>query len=284
MGELMSAIDQFRYDDQHALVVGGATGMGASAARTAKALGATVTVMDNAPVDYEIDRVVPMDLRDPDSIDAAVDCVAGPVDAVFSAAGIADGPDLMRANFIGHRHLIERLVADGKLPRGSAICLISSVAGMGWENNLPLIQEFLDTPDYASADAWVAAHDSGGGMHYGFSKQAINAYVATQAYPLLKRGIRINAICPGPTDTPLARANADLWLTFGQDYREDTGRPVHVPEQMANAMIFLNSAAAGGVSGITLIVDSGHAMSSLTGAFAPGKPLMDLITGRVPLA
>lgn len=48
-------------------------------------------------------------------------------------------------------------------------------------------------------------------------------------------------------------------------------------------MIFLNSAAASGVNGITLIVDSGHAMASLTGSFAPGKPIMDIITGRVKL-
>ena len=38
---------------------------------------------------------------------------------------------------------------------------------------------------------------------YMWSKLSINAYVARQAFPLLKQGIRINAICPGPTDTPL---------------------------------------------------------------------------------
>ena len=108
--------------------------------------------------------------------------------------------------------------------------------------------------------------------------------MATQAYPLMKRGVRINAICPGPTNTPLARANADLWLTFAQDYRDSTGADVHTPEQMANAMVFLNSDAAAGISGVTLLVDHGHVMSSLTGAFAPGKPIIDLIMGRVSLA
>ncbi|WP_067898257.1 SDR family oxidoreductase [Nocardia vaccinii] len=279
----MSYIDKFRYDGRNVLVVGGATGMGAATAHIAKDLGAHVTVLDNAPVGYATDRVIPTDLRDPDSIDAAVDSLTGPIHAVFAAAGIADGPDMMRANFIGHRHLIERLLAAERLPSGSAICFISSVAGMGWENNLSLIQEFLDTPDYAAAHAWAQAREDTGAMHYGFGKQAINAYVATRAYPLRERGIRINAICPGPTDTPLARANADSWLAFAQDYRDATGAPLHVPEQMGNAMVFLNSEAASAVSGITLIVDSGHAMSSLTGAYAPGKPLMDIITGRVPL-
>lgn len=280
----MSAAQLLGYEGKRVLVVGGATGMGAAAARTARELGAHVTVMDRAPVDYEIDRVIPVDLRDPGSIDHALDDLDGPVDCVFAAAGIADGPDLMRANFIGHRHLIERLLRSEGLPCGSAVCLISSVAGMGWENDIDRVREFLSTPDYRSADDWVRAHEADGFIHYGFSKQAINAYVALQAYPFLKRGVRINAICPGPTDTPLARANADLWLTFAQDYRDGTGSALHQPEQMGNAMVLINSAAASAVNGITLIVDSGHAMASLTGSFAAGKQIMDLITGRVSLA
>jgi len=141
----------------------------------------------------------------------------------------------------------------------------------------------LATPDFAAADSWSKAHESEGIIHYGFSKKAINAYVATQGYHLLKKGIRINAICPGPTDTPLAQANADLWLTFAQDYRDETGSKVHTPEQMGDVMAFLNSAAAFGINGITLLVDYGHTMASLTGAYPPGKPIIDLIMGRVQL-
>jgi NAD(P)-dependent dehydrogenase (short-subunit alcohol dehydrogenase family) len=148
----MSGAEQFRYDGKRALVVGGATGMGAAAAKVARDLGASVSVMDYAPVTYETDQVIEMDLRDRDSIDHAMDELPGPVDAVFCAAGIADGPDLMKTNFIGHRHLVELLLADDLLPRGSAICFISSVAGMGWENDLSRIQEFLATADYRSAD------------------------------------------------------------------------------------------------------------------------------------
>ena len=279
----MTGIEQFRYDGKRVLVVGGATGMGAAAAQTAAALGAEVVVMDYAPVTYEIAQSVQVDLADRSSIDSAIEQVDGPVQAIFSAAGVADGPKLMRINFIGHRHLIEKMLADGRLPRGSAICFVSSVGGIGWENDLPRLQQFLATPDYEAADAWVRDHEPEGIIHYGFSKQAINAYVAMQAYPFLTKGVRINAICPGPTDTPLARANADLWLTFAQDYRDATGCQIHTPEQMANAMVFLNSDAACGISGVTLLVDNGHVMSSLTGSFAPGKPIIDLIMGRLSL-
>jgi NAD(P)-dependent dehydrogenase (short-subunit alcohol dehydrogenase family) len=280
----VSAAQLLGYEGKNALVVGGATGMGAAAAATLKDLGAHVTVMDVAPVEHPVDRAIAMDLRDPASIDTAIAALSGPVDAVFSAAGIADGPDLMRANFIGHRHLIEKLLADGLLQRGSAVCLISSVAGMGWENDLERVQEFLATPDYVAADEWVRSREAEGFIHYGFSKQAINAYVAWQGYQFLKKGVRINAICPGPTDTPLARANEDLWLSFGQDYRAEVGIPPHRPEQMGNAMVLINSAAASGINGVTLMVDSGHAMASVTNSFPPGKPLMDILTGRVQLA
>ena len=232
----MTGVEQFRYDGKHALVVGGATGMGAAAAQIVRDLGATVTVMDYAPVNYETDQAIEMDLRDQDSIDRAVDELPSRVDAVF-AAGIADGPDLMRAVFIGHRHLIERLMAKGLLPRGSAICFISSVGGMGWENDLDRIQDFLATADYEAADQWVKSHDGDGSIHYGFAKQVIGAYVALQGFEFLKKGVRVNAICPGPTDTPLARANADLWLSFGEDYRQATGIQVH-PSRWATRWCF----------------------------------------------
>jgi NAD(P)-dependent dehydrogenase (short-subunit alcohol dehydrogenase family) len=279
----MSVIEQFRYDNKRVLVVGGASGMGAAAAKSAAELGAEVAVMDYAPITYPVHQALTVDLRDQVSINTAIDELGGPVNAIFSAAGVADGPDLMRINFIGHRHLIERMLASDRLPRGSAICFISSLAGLGWENDLSRIQEFLATPDYESAEAWIAAHEAEGFIHYGFSKQVINAYVAWQAFPLLKKGVRVNAICPGPTDTPLAQANADLWLAFAQDYRDATGSTVHTPEEMASVMVFLNSAAARGISGVNLLVDKGHAMSSLTGSFAPGKPIIELIMGRVSL-
>ncbi len=253
----MSIVDRLRYDGKRALVVGGATGMGAAAAKSAAELGAEVIVLDYAPVNFDVAKV---DQRRParPRLDRrrARRRSKGPVHALFSAAGVADGTtDLLKINFIGHRHLIDRLLEKNQLSNGSAICFISSVAGMGWENDLELMTDFLATPDFAAAEAWSKAHEAEGIIHYGTSKKIINPYVATQGYPLLKKGIRINAICPGPTDTPLAQANADLWLSFAQDYREETGSKVHTPEQMGDVMAFLNSAAAFGISGITLLVD-----------------------------
>jgi NAD(P)-dependent dehydrogenase (short-subunit alcohol dehydrogenase family) len=274
----MSDVQAFRYDGKRALVVGGATGMGAAAAQTVKNLGAEVVVLDYAPVEFEVDRAVQVDLRDRAAIDAALDEIGAPVHALFSAAGVADGtPGIMKINFIAHRHIIERLVGDGTMPRGGAICMISSVAGLGWEQQMKLLTDFLATADYEEADAWVQSHDDTD--TYTFSKQVMNCYVARQSFPFMQQGIRINAICPGPTDTPLARANADVWLTFAQDYRDATNTPHLTPEQMGNTMVFLNSDAASGLSGVNILVDTGHVMSSLTGSFEPGQQLIGALLG-----
>jgi NAD(P)-dependent dehydrogenase (short-subunit alcohol dehydrogenase family) len=275
----MSQIDAFRYDGKRALVVGGATGMGAAATQTLLELGAEVVVIDYAPVDQPVKQSLQVDIRDVDALDRALDEVGQPIDALFSAAGVADGtPGIMKINFIAHRHVIERLVGAGTMGTGGAICMISSVAGLGWEASLPTLKEFLASPDYASAAAWVDSHD--GTDNYTFSKQAMNAYVAMQSYPLMGKGIRINAICPGPTDTPLARANADLWLAFAQDYRDATGTGHLTADQMGDTMVFLNSDAASGISGVNLLVDRGHIMSSLTGSYEPGEMMAKMILGR----
>jgi len=98
----------FRYDGKRVLVVGGATGMGAAAATAVSELGAEVVVMDYKPVDGFTSIVV--DLRDKDQIDAAIDQCGGTVDALFSCAGVADGTEgIERINFLGHRHMIDRL-------------------------------------------------------------------------------------------------------------------------------------------------------------------------------
>lgn len=272
----MSDMKAFRYDGKRALVVGGATGMGAAAAQTVASLGAEVIVLDYAPIEYEVAQPIKVNLSDLSSINDALGQVDGPIDALFAAAGVADGtPGIMKINFISHRHIIETMVGDGRLGHGSAVCAISSVAGIGWQSNMPVLTEFLSTPDFESAAAWVDAHE--GRDSYMFSKQVLGCYIASEAYRLAAKGVRINGILPGPTDTPLARANADLWLTFAQDYRDATGLPQLVPEQMGDVMAFLNSDAASGISGVTLLVDGGHVMSSIANTFEPGHPVIQFL-------
>ncbi|MGO9857417.1 MAG: SDR family oxidoreductase [Acidimicrobiales bacterium] len=275
----MSLFDAFRYDGKRVLVVGGATGMGAAAAALVQDAGADVVVMDYADVDLPGARVIGVNLADAASIDKAVDECGGPVDALFACAGVADGtPGIEKINFIGHRHLIDRLLAGDMLPSGSAIGFISSAAGLGWEANLTQITEYLDTPDFDTAVTWVAEH---GRADYMWSKQTICAFVARQAFPLLKRGIRINAICPGPTDTPLAQANKELWLGFGADYRAEVGVEAATPLEQAYPLVFLCSDAAVAITGITMITDAGYISSGVTASFAPATDVANFLLGRL---
>src|SRR5213076_610511 len=123
----MGLFDAFRYDGKRAVVVGGATGMGAATAELVKDAGAEVVVMDRAEVTLDGVKAINLNLADKASIEAAVDECGGPVHALFSCAGVADGtPGIERINFIGHRHMIDRMRAAGTLPRGSAIGFISS--------------------------------------------------------------------------------------------------------------------------------------------------------------
>lgn len=274
----MATEDLFRYDDRKVVVVGGATGMGAATATMARELGAEVVVLDVAPVEYDCAQRVEVDLRNQASVDAAVDAIEGPVHTVFACAGVADGTaGIMLINFTAQRHLIDRLIEQGKLARGGSVAFISSTAGLGWKNNIERVRDFLSNEDWASAAAWTEANPDTDS--YGFSKEAINLYVAQQAFPMLKAGYRINAILPGPTVTPLAEANADLWLTYAADYRDDAGVETLRPEQMASTLIFLGSDAASGVNGETLQVDQGHTNAALVDAY--DAPIVKMIAGEI---
>ncbi len=274
----MSLFDAFRFDSKRVLVVGGATGMGAAAAELALDAGAEVVVMDYADVTLDGVKAIRLNLADRASIDAAVAEVGGPVHALLACAGVADGtPGLERINFIGHRHLIEQMLDGGMLGRGSAIAFISSAAGLGWESNLEKIKEVLAISDWEESVAWC---EDNGYADYFHTKQIICAYVAAQAHPMLKRGIRINAICPGPTETPLALANEEMWLGFGADYREDVGIEASTPLEQAYPLLFLCSEAAVAVNGVTLITDAGYMSSGLTSSFVPAHDAAMFLMGR----
>jgi NAD(P)-dependent dehydrogenase (short-subunit alcohol dehydrogenase family) len=274
----MTLFDKFRYDGKRALVVGAASGMGAAVAQLALDAGAEVVGMDFADMALPGAKAVHVNLAEKASIDAAVDECGGSVDALFSCAGVADGtPGIEKINFIGHRYLIDLLLERGMLGRGAAIGFISSAAGLGWEVNLPQLTEYLDITDFDAAAQWAQQN---GKADYMSSKQAICAYVAREAMPLLKRGIRINAICPGPTDTPLARANEDMWLGFGSDYRAEVGVDAATPLEQAYPLVFLCSDAASAVTGTTVISDSGYLSSGLTESFPAATPAAKFLMGR----
>jgi len=275
----MGLFDAFGYTGKRALVVGGTTGMGAAVAELAQDAGADVVIMDIAEPSLAGARYIQVNMADKDSIDRALDGLGGPVDALFSCAGVADGtPGIEKINFIGHRHMIDRLLAEGGLPSGSAIGFISSAAGLGWESNLDRLKDYLATTDFDAAVKWV---EQNGGADYMSTKQAICAYVSSVAFALLKKGVRINAICPGPTDTPLAQANKELWLGFASDYRAELGLEPSTPLEQAYPLVFLCSDAAVAITGHILVTDVGYFAAGLTEAYPPATDIAKFLTGRL---
>lgn len=274
----MANFDAFRFNGKRVLVVGGATGMGAAAAELALDAGADVVVMDYAEVTLSGATALHVNLAERESIDAAIEECGGPVHAIMACAGVADGtPNIERINFVGHRHLIERMIELGHLGAGGSVAFISSAAGLGWEANMEVIKGALETTDYDSGVAWFQEN---GKADYYHSKQVVCAYVASQAFPMLQKGIRINAVCPGPTETPLALANEDTWLAFGADYREALGIKASTPQEQAGPLLFLCSDAAVAVNGITMITDAGYMMSGITESFPDATFLAKLLMGR----
>ncbi len=77
-------------------------------------------------------------------------------------------------------------------------------------------------------------------LDYAATKGAIHAFTKSLASNLLPRGIRVNAVAPGPVWTPLNPADreADKVATFGKD--SDMGRPAQ-PEELSPAYVFLAS-------------------------------------------
>ena len=81
----------FAYTGKRVIVTGAASGMGEATARIIGELGGEVHALDVNPPRVDVAHHLHTDLRDPQSIDAAVDEIGGPVHALFNCAGLPGG-------------------------------------------------------------------------------------------------------------------------------------------------------------------------------------------------
>jgi NAD(P)-dependent dehydrogenase (short-subunit alcohol dehydrogenase family) len=243
-----------RLDGRVAVVTGGCSGIGLATVRRFAAEGARVVVADvdderGGSVAQEVDgRFVRCDVTDPGQVEAlfreAKDAY-GSVDVAFNNAGISppDDDSILDTGIEAWRRVQEvnltsvYLCCKAVLPymleqgRGSIINTASFVAVMG------------------AATSQIS---------YTASKGGVLAMSRELGVQFARSGVRVNALCPGPVNTPLLRE------LFASDPERAARRLVHVPmgrfaepEEIAAAASFLASDDASFITASTFLVDGG---------------------------
>jgi NAD(P)-dependent dehydrogenase (short-subunit alcohol dehydrogenase family) len=251
----------WRYDGKRVVVTGCASGIGQHAARQLTELGAEVVGLDVRRPALQLKEFHHVDLADSASIDRATAAVGSHVDALFNVAGVSSGignPLLVATiNFLGTRHLTEALIP--AMGSGSSIVSVSSLAAAGYLEHRQEVAGLLNTSGMEDGIAWCEKHPeviADGG--YRLSKEAIILYSMKNAARLGAQGIRINCTAPGVTETPILD---QLRTAYGEEFLDDIPKPlgrVSEPAEQAAVLVFLNSRAAGYITGQVLWVDGGN--------------------------
>jgi len=232
-------------------ITGGASGIGAASARAFATQGAKVVVGDvqlerAEAVAREVGGLaVPCDVRNDGMIAAAVAYTAahfGTLDIAINAAGVG-GAEVRTAeypvdvwdavidiNLTGvwrcMRHELPVMLAAGR----GAIVNVASVAGLG------------GFPRHSA---------------YAASKHGVVGLTRTAALEYGRKGIRINALCPGFTRTPMVQSMLDAGLPESElTARVPLGR-LGTAEEMADTVLYLCSAASAFMVGHALAIDGG---------------------------
>ncbi|HVA42420.1 MAG TPA: SDR family oxidoreductase [Acidimicrobiales bacterium] len=254
--------DVLGYKGRRVVVTGSASGMGEATARLLLELGASVTGLDLRPTDIEGVTSIEVDLRQPDSIEAAAAAITAPIDGFFNCAGLPGPPfsdlDVMLVNFVGGRQLIETVVA--KMSEGSAIAYVASAGGLGWQQQLATLMPLFQADGFEAGRRWCEdnAELIRNSSAYALSKQVINAWTTWRAFDLMKEhGVRLNCVNPGPTATAMMpyfhEANGKALVDAAQG---PVGR-YSTAEEQAWPLVFINSPRCSYVVGETFFTDGG---------------------------
>ena len=165
------------YTGKRILVTGGATGVGAALLDLLAELGASdVTVLDLKQPTGPHATFIQTDLSDKAGVDAAIAGTAGPIDALFNNAGVADTlpPEVVfKVNALALRHLSESLLP--QIREGGTIVNTASIAGAQWPAHLQDILELLAVDDWDAGLEWFTGRELAADT-YSFTKEVVQVF------------------------------------------------------------------------------------------------------------
>ena len=239
-------------------MTGGASGIGVAIRERLRAAGHRLIVVDVANADIEAD------LSTPEGRDRAVagirDAAGDGLDGFVACAGlgshVSDLSLITNVNYFGAVELVEGLRDLLSAKRGAVVLISSNSAPM--PTNPDYVQALLDG-NRATLPALLESME--GHTTYSGSKQALARWMRRHCAAYAAEGIRMNAVAPGYTETPMTAAVKDD-PDYGDAIRQfvasiPIGRPGE-PEDMADAVEFLLGDGASFVCGAVLFVDGGH--------------------------
>ena len=250
------------------IVTGAASGIGQQSAKIMHEQGATIVGFDrNEPPAY-VDEYIHVDFTDRASINNAVDNFSGSADALCNIAGVpptAPVVTVVTVNFIGLRYFTERII--GSINDGGSIVNMASLAGVGWPQAVADISRFIESADFENAGALCEELKIEGPRSYFFSKEVLVVWTMQNWNTWRDRGIRVNAVSPGPVATPIL---GDFLETLGPRAEEDMGvmGRAGTPEEIAPLVAFLCSDESSWMNGANIAIDGGmnaHIMKQIHG-------------------
>lgn len=242
------------------VITGISSGIGARVGELAQALGADVVGVDIKEPARPLDAFIKADIGSPQGVAEIVQTLPRRFDALCNVAGVSGVIGAARTlmiNFYGLRELSEAVAP--RLREGGAVVNVASIAGYGWRANLERAKAFVSAPGFLDLAPLLAAHKVPDAEAYPLSKELLLLWTMRAAHqPLFKdRGVRVNAVSPGPVTTPILK---EFRALFGDPRVDDdiarVGR-AGTASDIAPAVLFLCSDGARWINGANLPVDGG---------------------------
>jgi len=240
------------------VVTGSSSGMGRATAVLARAQGAHVIGVDRTEDAGHVDRFIAADLSTCAAADRMADALPEGIDGLANIAGLpptAPPRDVLAVNFTVLRHLTERLVP--RMTDGGSVVNLASLAGHGWPRALEQVGALIACAE-DGLDRFVAQHGITGadGRSYFLSKEALVVWTMQNRWTWRDRGIRMNAVSPGPVETPIL---PDFLATLGDRPSLKPGLMDRfgTPDDVAPVVVFLLSDLSRWIRGANIPADGG---------------------------